>query len=184
MASSVKTTTSDSPLRGTPVRHTAECIEDRFTLVQDYFPILLSVSPRRYSDNTVRQMAEAFEAHFARGERYVVISVTQNRALPPDAKQRKLVTDWINSPRVLRLSRRLCLGAANIVPNSIMRGLHTALLWAWNPPFPIKPVSSAGSALEYALDRLKLASIPLPNEEAMLRVQVERQLQDIMGVRS
>ena len=154
---------------------------DRFMLVGDYFPILLCVSPANYTETTVRQMADAFEEYFIRGTRYVVISVSPKRAHPPDAKQRKLVTDWVSSPRVMSYSGRLCLGSANIVPGSLARGLHTALLWAWSPPFPIKPVAGAREALDYALDALEKASVPLPPGGAGLRVTIQRRLQEIMG---
>ena len=184
MASSVKTATRDSvvpPSAGPASQSRADVASDRFVLVGDYFPILLSVSPVQYSDNTVRQMAEAFEEYFIRGTRYVVISVSPNRAQPPDARQRKLVTDWISSPRVMSYSARLCLGSANIVPSALARGLHTALLWAWNPPFPIKPVAGAREALDYALSALGKAGVPLPPGGAALRVKVQRRLQEIMG---
>lgn len=154
---------------------------DRFALVGDYFPILLLVSPTQYTEDTVRQMAEAFEEYFIRGTRYVVISVSPNRAQPPDAKHRKLVTDWITSPRVMSYSGRLCLGSANIVPNALARGMHTALLWAWSPPFPIKPVAGPREALDYALAALEKAGVPLPPGGAALRVKIQRRLQEIMG---
>lgn len=150
-------------------------------LIGDYFPVLLCVSPRHYSEETVRHMAEAFEAYFVRGERYVVIAVTPTNAEPPDAKQRKQVTDWINSPRVTSKSGRLCLGSANIVPNALLRGLHTALLWAWTPPFPVKPVSGARQAVDYAFERLEAGAVPVPKLDAQLRASLQRRLQDILG---
>ncbi|HEY6726445.1 MAG TPA: hypothetical protein VI197_20565 [Polyangiaceae bacterium] len=184
MTSSVKTAASDSiaPPSVAPASQTrVDAVSDRFVLVGDYFPILLSVSPAQYTENTVRQMAEAFEEYFIRGTRYVVISVSPNGARPPDAKQRKLVTDWISSPRVMSYSARLCLGSANIVPSSLLRGLHTALLWAWSPPFPVKPVAGAREALDYALDTLEKSGVPLPPGGVALRVKVQRRLQEIMG---
>lgn len=184
MTSSVKTATGDSivpPSVAPASQPRFDAASDRFVLVGDYFPILLSVSPVQFTENTVRQMAEAFEEYFIRGTRYVVISVSPKRAHPPDAKQRKLVTDWISSPRVMSYSARLCLGSANIVPSSLARGLHTALLWAWNPPFPIKPVAGAREALDYAINALEKSSVPLPPGGAGLRVTIQRRLQEIMG---
>jgi len=154
---------------------------DRFRLIGDYFPILLSVSPLHYTESTVPEMGEAFEEYFIRGTRYVVIAVNPNRAEPPDAKQRKLVTDWIASPRVMSYSARLCLGSANIVPNALLRGLHTALLWAWNPPFPIKPVASPREALDYSLEALELAGVPPPRGAAGTRAAIQQRLHEIMG---
>lgn len=184
MTSSAKTATSDSiapPSVGPASQSRVDVASDRFVLVGDYFPILISVSPVQYSDSTVRQMAGAFEEYFIRGTRYVVISVSPNRAQPPDAKQRKLVTDWISSPRVMSYSGRLCLGSANIVPSALARGLHTALLWAWSPPFPINPVAGPREALDYAIHTLEKASVPLPPGGAALRVKIQRRLQEMMG---
>lgn len=185
MTSNVKTTAGGSALGATTTalagHSRVETAGERFVLIGDYFPILLCVSPVDYTEDTVLQMAEAFEQYFIRGTRYAVITLTPNHAHPPDAKHRKLVTDWINSPRVRSYSSRLCLGSANIVPNALMRGLHTALLWAWSPPFPIKPVASAREALDYAIDALQTAGVPLPSGGAAVRVSIQKRLHQIMG---
>lgn len=154
---------------------------DRFKLIGDYFPILICASPAHYSETTVREMGEAFEEYFIRGKRYVVISVTPNHAEPPDAKQRKLLTNWINTPRVMSYSSRLCVGSANIVPSALARGLHTALLWAWSPPFPIQPVAGAREAVDYSIETLEIAGVPLPAGGATGRLNIQRRLQEIMG---
>jgi hypothetical protein len=140
------------------------------------FPLLLAVAPKRYDPAAVQRMADAFEVYFQRGERYAVISIQPDGSVTPGASERKLVLDWLESPRVQRCAGELCVGAATIIHGSLMRGAFTALLWFWRPPFPMESVASVARAVDYCVERLRSAGVDLPAEPAELRRRIERLL--------
>jgi hypothetical protein len=118
-------------------------------------------------------MSDAFELYFQRGERYAVISIQPDNSITPTAAERRLVLDWLESPRVRRHARELCVGAATIMNGALMRGAFTAVLWFWTPPFPMKMVANAAQAVEYCVEHLHAAGVPFNAHPAELRVRVE-----------
>ena len=73
----------------------------------DTFPLLVAVGPQHFDEAAMKEMAAAYEPYFARNERYTVLNVSPRGASNPGAKERKLITDWVNSPRVRDCSKRL-----------------------------------------------------------------------------
>lgn len=148
-------------------------------LIGDFFPLLVQVQPKEFTEDAVRTMAASFEVYFARGERYAVLSVPRAGAVRPGAKQRKLLTDWVNSPRVMEHGRRLCVASANVSTNTFERGLLTALLWLWRPPFPLEMFGDVDSALSYALRKMEEGSIRPPLQADHLRRAVHERLRSL-----
>lgn len=140
------------------------------------FPVLVAIAPRRYDAASVKRMADAFEHYFQRGERYAVISVQPKGSITPGAAERKLVLDWLQSPRTQRYAGELCVGAATIMHGPVMRGAMTAVLWFWRPPFPMEMVPTVARAVDYCLDRLRAVGARPAAEPAELTARVERLL--------
>ena len=140
------------------------------------FPLLVNVAPRRYDAAAVRGWAEAFEQYFQRGERYAVISIQPEGSVTPGAAERKLVLDWLESPRVRRYAGELCVGSATIMHGALMRGAFTAVLWFWRPPFPMETAATVARGVDYCVDRLRGAGVRVPVGPAQLTDRVERLL--------
>lgn len=145
-------------------------------VVGESFPLLVAVAPRRYDAAAVQRMADAFEVYFQRGERYAVISIQPKDSITPGASERKLMLDWLESPRVRHCAGELCVGAATIIHGAVMRGAFTALLWFWRPPFPMETVATVARAVDYCVERLSSAGSPIPASPAELKQRVERLL--------
>jgi hypothetical protein len=140
----------------------------------EHFPLVVAVAPRRYDAAAVQRMADGFEAYFQRGERYAVISIQPQGSITPGPAERKLVLDWLESPRVRRFGGELCVGAATIMHGALMRGAFTAVLWFWKPPFPMETVPTVGRAVDYCVERLRAAGVRIPVGPAELKLRVEQ----------
>lgn len=149
-------------------------------ILDDTFPLLVAIGPKKYDQEAVDLMSRAYEPYFKRNERYALISVAPRDASMPGPKERKLITDWTNSARVRDCSARLCIGSATVVPNTLARGALTALLWFWTPPSPLQPVATVDEALDYCLGRLRAEGLPLRAGEQAVRKLVREQLRDIL----
>lgn len=152
----------------------------RQVLIGEYFPLLIHVQPVEYSRETVAAMAADFEVYFDRGDRYFVVTVPPKGAIKPGAKERGLVADWVNSPRVAEYGRRLCIGSASVLESGFERGLLTALLWAWRPPFPLEVFGTVEAALDHAVARLRAESLSLPYSRTELHQLVSQRLASVM----
>jgi len=149
-------------------------------IFDDTFPLLVAVGPQRFDVESVREMAASYEPYFERNQRYVVLNVTPRGAAVPDANGRKLVIDWVNSPRVKDCSARLCLGTATVVEGALSRGALTAMLWFWTPPSPLKPVATINEGLDYCFDRLRSEHLQPSAGEAAVRKLVQGRLRGIV----
>ena len=153
---------------------------DVLKLYGDTFPLLVAISPERYDTASIRQMSDAFEPFFARSQRYAVITASPRTAPTPGPAERKLITDWTNSPRVRDATSRLCIGRAVIVPGTLARGALPAMLWIWTPPSPLKPVGTIDEALDHCLSVMKKADLSLPMGEGALRKLVFERLKHVV----
>jgi hypothetical protein len=137
-------------------------------LVSEAFPLLVLILPQRFDAQSVQAMAELYEPYFAGGERYAAVSLQPPGGVAPGAAERKLIIDWVDSPRVRRLTEQLCVASATVVPNAVARGALTAMMWVWKPSIPIHPVASLEEGLTYCVQLLKAAGIALPMGDAQL----------------
>lgn len=141
-------------------------------LMGETFPLLVHVGPMEYTEDSVRQMADLYEEYFERGERYAVLSLQPKFSRIPGPRERKLITDWTMSPRVAEATRTLCVASATVLPNALVRGVFTAMLWIWSPPVPVKPVARVEEGLDHCLAGLGRAGLKLPRPAPILREEV------------
>lgn len=141
-------------------------------LMGETFPLLLHVGPMEYTEETVREMDRLYRAYFERGERYALLALQPKAARTPGPKERKLITDWTTSPRVFEASKKLCVASATVLPNAVARGVYTALMWIWSPPFPVKAASTVDEGLDHCLAAIERAGLKLPRPAHSIRQEV------------
>ncbi|MGC4088187.1 MAG: hypothetical protein QM756_09855 [Polyangiaceae bacterium] len=149
-------------------------------LIGDTFPLLVYVAPKRYDAASVQDMAEAFEPYYRRGERYSLLTLQLPGSVPPGAVERKLILEWVNSPYVREHTSRLCVGGASVVDGTLIRGVATALLWFWKPPFPFQLVSTPLEGLEVCTQHLIRCGVALPRGANGLRSEVIQVLETLL----
>lgn len=119
-------------------------------------------------DSSRRLTSPGFERYFARGERYALITGSPRDSVIA-ARERKLITDWTNSPGVRERSRELCVGSATIVPSALSRGALTAMLWVCKPTSPHLAAADGDEALDFTLAKLEEARLPLAASPSIVR---------------
>jgi len=140
------------------------------------FPLLIGVAPMRYDAASVRQLAESFEVYFERGLPYAFMSVQPQGSTPPGASERKLLMQWLVSARVRQHSGQLCVGAAAVVDDTVMRGALTALLWFWKPPFQLQVVKTPEQGIDHCIHALERHRVKLPTSARALGAHAKRLL--------
>ena len=143
--------------------------------VDTTFPLIITIGSNAYDQAEFDSMTAGFEKYFQRGERYALITYSPDAPTMPDARYRKLVADWANSPRVRELSARLCVGSATVVHSPIMRGALTAILWLWTPPSPHRAVATPQEGVEWCLDRLLLSGISINCTRDHMQAKLRRE---------
>ena len=94
-------------------------------------------------------------------ERYAVLSVPTPGAPAPGHAERKLLGAWTSHPRVREAIKRLCVGAATVVPSAIERAA-LSIIWALGkPPCPSEAVPTVERGLEFCLGRMRQAGLQL-----------------------
>lgn len=129
--------------------------------VLDVFPLVVTVGAMTHTDTEFNEMVAGFDALFARGDRYALITYTPEGGEMPNARARKRIADWADSPRVRSLSKKLCVGSATIVEGAVARGALTAIMWLWKPTSPHKAVSHPTEAIDWCVAHLADAGVPL-----------------------
>jgi hypothetical protein len=137
------------------------------------WPLLITMGPQSWTERNVAEMAEGFDRYFSRGERYALISASPRDSVMA-AKERKLVTDWSNTPRVRDRSRELCVGSATIARSALARGALTAIMWIWKPAAPHLAVANTDEAVDYALAQLAAAGIALELSPTVMRREAKK----------
>lgn len=144
------------------------------------FPVLVAVGPWRYDEESMQAMSLAYEPYFEQDLPYALLSVSPRDAAPTGAKERRVIADWANSPRVRERSGKLCAGSAVLVPSALARGAFTALLWFWTPPSPLRPVGTIDEGLDYCFERLAAKHIPLRASPESIRRDVKAFLHNVV----
>ena len=129
----------------------------------DWPIILLEFPERRFGD---AEFADALdyierllrEGHLLGEKSFQVTDLTRMQEIAP-ASQRKYVSEW--AKRTLDLQKVASVGAANVTPSSILRGLVTAVHLFQPPPTPTTFVSTRKEAWVVALKALDEARAPL-----------------------
>jgi hypothetical protein len=148
------------------------------------FPLLIVILPKKYDAVTVQAMADAFRPYHARQQPFAVVHMQLKGVGVPTATERKLLTDWANSPSIRDVSARFCVVAAVVIPNPLNRGILTAINWVLKPVCPTVAVGTAIEGVDACLARLTEADVPLPRgadslrKEALALLSARRDLAD------
>jgi len=149
-------------------------------IFDDTFPLVLGIAPRRYDEHSIAAMAAGYERFFERNEPYALLYVTPGDGALPDARSSRLIVDWLNSPRLLDFSSRLCVGSAAVVSNGAARKALGAVLMFWSPPWPLRAVATVNEGLEYCFDALRRKRLLLGPRAAVLRRVVGEHVRHIL----
>ena len=148
--------------------------------IDDAFPLIINVSAAVFDAEEVRSLADGFERYFGRGERYAVLSVSPRDAPAPGPRERKLISDWANQPRVRDFSKRLCVASATVVNNALARAALTVLMTVWKPPLPQEFVPNVERGLDYCLARIREEHLTTHKSFELMRANALAQLQDVL----
>jgi hypothetical protein len=135
------------------------------------WPIVLVDFPAgRLADATLQAVLDALETVMREAERakekiFIINDLTHMRSIPP-ASQRKFTGEWIQ--RTANLSRTASVGAAQVTPSAILRGIITAVFWFHPSPSPSVFVATREEAVSRGILMLEEAGVQLP---ARLRQQ-------------
>jgi hypothetical protein len=130
------------------------------------WPIVLVDFPvGRLADATLHAVLDALEtvmreAEHAKEKIFIINDLTHIRSLPP-ASQRKLTGEWIE--RTANLSRVVSVGAAQVTPSAILRGIITAVFWFHPSPSPSVFVATREEAMSRGIRMLEEAGVDLPS---------------------
>jgi hypothetical protein len=126
------------------------------------------------------QVAEALEEYrrrleVARKRRGKLVDILDIRhAEPPSPRQRRMQGEWNQANEALL--RETLVGFTFIVSTVVMRGVITAVFWLKPLPVPHAVFTHRIEAIDWALDQLDQAGIPVSgaHREDAQRVFVER----------
>lgn len=147
-------------------------------LIDATFPLLVMVSGDKADDAEIRAMDEQFRKLYARGERYVLLTVPPRNAGAMAAKERKMIADWASQPHVHEGTKRCCVGSGVVVTSAMGRGALTAILWVWKPPVHLEIVSDVKSGIDYCVSVAKKSGLNLPYPDATLHKTLARLLDE------
>ncbi len=109
-------------------------------------------------DDAFQRYIDELKAWVDRGERYAML-VDATSAGVPGSAQRRMQTDFMESYQ--QKLKRLCVGAAFVIPAPLVRGALIAMLWVQPLPFPHKVVADVAAADAWCLQQLNGAGPPL-----------------------
>lgn len=148
--------------------------------VDDEFPLVVCISPRRHDERAVRLLAEGYERYFTRGKKYALITATPRDAITMGARERKAIADWAGSPRVRQKSSELCVGSATLVKDNLAKGALTAILWLWKPASPHHVATTPEEAVDWCIAQLQAAGVPMPSNPSEMRRRTLRLLHEVV----
>jgi hypothetical protein len=145
------------------------------------FPLIVTVSAPVWNAEEVRALIDGFEPYFQRGERYAVLSVPWPKAPAPGHAERKLITQWTGHPRVREAIKRLCVGAAAVVPSAVERAA-LSIIWALGkPPCPSEAVPTAERGLDYCFARIREEGLALSRPADLMRYETLRAITNLFS---
>lgn len=146
--------------------------------IDDCFPLVITIAAPNFDDAAFKSMVDGFERYFARGERYSVLTATPRNAPAPGQKERRMISEWADHPRVRDFARRLCVGSSVVAPNPLMRAALTVIMALWKPASPVEVVGSIEAGLDYCLRRIQAEQLPTPKPPELMRYEMLRVLRD------
>ena len=149
-------------------------------IIDDYFPLLVAVPRPTFDVAEVQSMMDGFERYFQRGERYAVLTIVP-RSLPiPGQVERKMIGEWVGHPRVRDYTKRLCVGSATLIANPLARAAHTIIMAFGKPAAPHETVPTLERGLDYCIDSIREAGLPVSQPLELMRYQLIRELRDLL----
>lgn len=125
------------------------------------FPIIVQRLRGVIADADIEAMIAWYDRLFAQARgRHAVIVHAEIGHRPLSAPQRRRIADWQN--RNIDRRRALAVGTAIILESSVQRGALTALNWLAAPPAPQKAVGTMREALDWCIEKLAAAEVPIP----------------------
>jgi hypothetical protein len=97
---------------------------------------------------------------FERGTRFATVRDLRRVTQMPSPIQREMARKW--QERVRDEFPPHCLGVAIVSDSAFLRHLITAISWATAPPIPEEPVSTLSKGVDWAIQRLDEAGVPVP----------------------
>jgi hypothetical protein len=128
------------------------------------WPIVMLDFPARHERDSLVAMLTHLEQLLRYGRKtgdrsFVITDLSRIRQIP-GADQRRYSADWMQ--RNIELHKTATVGAANVAPSAILRGMVTAVFWLRPPPTPTAVVASREEAIQRGLEALHAAGIRLP----------------------
>lgn len=149
-------------------------------VLEDYLPLVVCVSGMSFDAAELKAMTSGFEGVFARNQRYAVLFVPRPGVGIPGPQERQAVADWANHPRVLEISKRLCVGTAAVISNPLFRIALSTIVTFQPAHARISPVSTVELGLEYCLERLEAEKVPLSKPAGLLQHEVNARIQTLL----
>lgn len=146
--------------------------------IDDCFPLLITIAAPNFDAAEVKSMADGFERYFARGERYAVLTASPRNAPAPGQRERRMIAEWANHPRVRDYSKRLCVGSATVTPNPLARAALSVIMAFWKPPTPLEIAPTVEKGLDYCLRRIQEERLPMSKPNELVRYEMLRLLKD------
>ena len=115
------------------------------------WPIVVLVCPARFDVPWVESLGREFDAVFARGERFAVVTETSLVGAMPGALERKALANWASRADQLALQKRFNVGSSTVVRNALTRGVMQAIYWMWTPPSPQHAAKDFDDAFSWSL---------------------------------
>ena len=144
--------------------------------VHQWSPLLVTIREEAFDQRELSALSSGFEQYFQQRERHAWLDLSHVTAEVPDAITRIRFAEWLNDPRVRRNSRDFCVGSATVVARAAERNALTALQWLWAPEIPHDAVERVSDGIDFCIDQLVAAQVPLPTSPERFREQVYRGL--------
>jgi hypothetical protein len=144
--------------------------------IEDYFPLIVTVSANQVDAKEVQQLSEGFERFFNRGERYAVLNLMPADFKIPDAGARTLMAKWVSHPRVRDFAKRLCVGAATVQPNLLYRVAFNIVMAFDKPATHIECVATLERGIDHCLESIRSARLSTTRPFEMIRYELIDQL--------
>ena len=144
--------------------------------IDDYFPLIVTVSANKLDAAEVQALRDGFEKYFTRGERYALLHTTPRDFQIPDNAVRMLLSQWIHHPRVRDFTKRLCVGAATVNRNVLYRVAFNVVMAFQKPVTQMECVATLDLGLDFCLSRLKAERVVTPKPLDLIRYELLAQL--------
>jgi hypothetical protein len=118
------------------------------------WPLVVVIYPRIMRIDEEEKYYERLAGYLDRGERFAVLLDARPADVPNALERARIVAFW---QKTAKLSARYLAGVALVVKTTLGRGVLSAVLWLYTPPFAIRTFSSLFEARKWLGERLTAA---------------------------